>query len=270
MKTEKIFFDDVAAFLAECTRPTKVAHMTQSTSGSESFTGTPSYEAAYTLASQGWPEGLAAMRATRDAVKLPEGLQALTPAPVIAEEGEEVMIDRFLDGEPDHFLTFPPSIVPRSGRVVPLVYNCATSCGVSREQMTLRGSAALALLDALESSGARVELWLAELVTKGQRAVDIRVLVKRAEDALDLDRAAFLLAHPSTLRRLLFRILERSESPAHFAGGYGRPDNHKAADLPAGAIYFASGVGVRNHEEATRLAQRKLDEWTTAADAPAV
>lgn len=263
--TDRAHFDSLAALLDEVKQNTRHPDLTAaSVSAGERFTGTADYSTAYHLARGGWQEGTQTLDRARDLVKIPDSMRTQCPAPIMAEEGDEIMVDRYLDGESDHFLSFPMQETPRAGKVVSLVYNLATSFNVSRETMTNRGAAALALVDALEASGLRVEVTICGLFTadNGDK-IDMRATLKRAEDPLELDRAAFWMTHPSSLRRLLFRVMERRQNFKPFASNYGIPTNYTPDQLAEGCIYFpAHHSGQMSEQEAVSLALAKLDTWT--------
>jgi hypothetical protein len=265
MKLETRNFETLAEFLTAC-QQAPTTKQNSSAREASSWTAHTTFEQTQELAAHGWREGVEKMERTRALIKPPQGLESLTPTPIIADDGDEVLVDRFLDGESDHFLAFPQVITPRSGRVVPVFFNTSCSSAISAENIARKGAAALALVDAIEGSGARVELTIAGAFVGKSRRLNVQVIAKRAEDPLELDRMAFLMTHPCTFRRLFFRILETSEDPLHYGSSYGTPGDFTAAQLPDGAIYFGADK-LYSDECAVKLAQNKLDEWTARAAA---
>lgn len=268
MTTDRFQFDTLAAFLDEVSQPPKRKDMenaSQRTNPEQAdWFGSTSYEHAESLARKGWPEGLARMEQTRQAVQIPTGLESLTPSPVMAEEGDEILVDRYLDGESDHFLAFPVVMTPRAGRVALIVVNIGGNSDIMAGAYFNRGAAALAVVDAMEAAGVRCEVQICQRSAMGKkRACQWFATIKQAEEPLDLDRMAFFLASQSVQRRFSFRLRERSAAPkAWIDGSYGRSQNVPAEEIPQGAIYFPCPANDISQEQAVTLAQAKVDEWT--------
>jgi hypothetical protein len=259
-------FDSLDALLAEVSQPPKAegAASLRETAEEAAWFGSANYAEAERMARFGWPEGLARMETARAAVQIPEGLESLTPSPVMAEEGDEILVDRYLDGESDHFLAFPVVLTPRAGRVALIVVNVGGSSDIDPITYFRRGAAALAVLDALERAGVRCEVQICQRSEiKSSRACQWFATIKRPEDTLDLDRMAFFLASASIQRRFSFRLRERSKAPKKWIdGSYGASRNIPEADIPEGAIYFPTPASNLSDEAALRIAQDKVKAWT--------
>jgi len=209
------------------------------------------------------------MSAAREAIKLPDAIATFTPAPVIADDGDEVLVDRFLDGESDHWLQFPEVMTPAAGRVVSVIVNIGGNCDVTAETYRNRGAAALAVIDALESAGARVEVTLRQRSKLNKaRLYNFAAVVKRAEDVLELDRMAFLLMHASVQRRFMFRLREQSAGgPEWIKGSYGHSVNIAAEEIAPGALYFPTPARNLSQAAAVELAQAMVKQYTATATA---
>jgi hypothetical protein len=117
----------------------------------------------------------------------------------------------------------------------------------------VRGVAVLAVVDAMEKQGRSCEVVAVESINsygakRGQW--EIEVPIKRAGESADLDRMAFVLAHPSFLRRLIFcaqDILDLNDS------GYGQC---RETLLDKGDLYF----GQMSWDQAPRTDDLLL-EW---------
>jgi hypothetical protein len=188
MKIDSFTFESVSAFLDEATQPPKysgqVASMRSSASETTWF-GSLDFPEAERLARQGWPEGLARMETARQAVATPDSMESLSPAPVMAEEGDEILVDRYLDGESDHFLSFPQVLTPRHGRIARVLVNIGGTSDISAETYFQRGAAALAVIDALERAGVRCHVDICQrsvLDKTGSRVCQWTATVKRPED----------------------------------------------------------------------------------------
>jgi len=194
--------------------------------GSKDFTGTEDFASAVTIARHGWPEGA---RRVRD---IAGGLQHNLEAHIVKQasyydiEGADVNVGRYLDGNPDCMINFRKA--ERTGSpVVTISVNASLGGGHGTDIIEARGAAIAALVDLMEMAGVRVELWAGSL-TQGRSKTDTyaqRVCIKQANDALDIDRVAFCLAHPSFLRRLSFAERDLcSDDTQRKAMGYGKFD----------------------------------------------
>jgi hypothetical protein len=184
--------------------------------GRDEFFGTANFEAAVALASTGWQEG------AEKVGKIRGELDWLVEASKVAATqqfawdvtGDFVDVGRVLSGEPESCGSYANDDVARSGsqRVVRLYCNLGVSASVTHDAIFARGACVLAAVDVLETLGVRVELWAAKATEKRANASKIHqveVLVKSAGQAVDVDRLAFILCHPSCLRRLFWSHQER-------------------------------------------------------------
>lgn len=258
----------LAKFLDEVQLPPLNEKKSSAQEGNASFRGTDSFDEALQLARYGWPQGLEAVNRARELVKIPEGEADRRTVPTFADEGDEVAVDRFLEGESDCWYTFPVVEVPRSGRVVQVVVDGCASFGVSKDAIAAKGAAALAIVDALEARGLRVELYLCAAAQHTGTTWDVRVLLKRSEDVLELDRLAFFLTHAATLRRLFFRAWERLPGFTKTGQGYGKPRPYTSEHFAPGAILIPSGIGSAGFEAAAQQVSKILEDWTAATLTP--
>ena len=250
MKSFKFHFNDLDAMLAEASKESENKEATSSKELSEfGELGSFDYAEALRFARQGWPAESAAVEAGRKLIALPPPSKSLVPSPVFSEEGDEVAVDRFLDGESDCFLAFPMAERKGPGRVVPVVCHVGGQGGVSTDSFARRGAAAIAIIDALESAGYRAEVWICSESTDSHngKRFEFRCLIKRAEDALELDRLAFLISSPAVQRRFLFRFRE-------LAGwnGYGGTNDIPTSRRPCGGdgVFIAAPNGYSDTAEA--------------------
>lgn len=269
MTNDDFHFDSTEAFLAECTQPTKVTKPAEAPSNTFGIRyGTETFEDAVRLARNGWPEGLAMLSAMRDLITAPEGIASLVPCPMIADDGDEVLIDRYLDGESDCWLSFPQQITPQRGKVVAVSVHVSGGGHLDSSAWTARGAAAICLIDALESAGYRVELRITGRSSTGDRTFNFSAILKRAEDPLDLDRIAFFLMQVAVQRRFLFRLRERTAAPKQWVTakmGYSR--NLDPEEIPEGEIHFQIPAGSLTISGAAALAREKLDAYLAAIPA---
>lgn len=193
-----------------------------------SFTKTYSFEEAVKLAHDGWADG--ATDIEKFSGPLFDRVSQLVERASVVYDVEGIGIDtaRYLDGEPECWQKWETTVIEGFGsRVIRLAFNFATSSGISTEVITAKGAAVAALVQLLEYSGYSVEVSAVEgAETSGYRD-ECRVIVKQADQFLDMPRLAFALAHPAMLRRLWFSYVEMQ--PAYFrnaveqGSGYGLP-----------------------------------------------
>lgn len=188
------------------------------------------WHGALRLARDGWPEGIKALHAM---AKLIPTSYAVTRGYDVA--GDYPDVGRALGGDPRNMVRRGKVARPRP--VVTIAVNMGISASIGGQRMMTYGAALCALVDRLEQRGVRVELRaVCAARTSGEFAVS--VVVKHAEDTLDLSAVAFCTAHPAMLRRLILGAYERL--PAKFQSkSYGSPTPPKPyhfVDLPDDAL----------------------------------
>jgi hypothetical protein len=208
------------------------------------------WQGAVDLAGRGWPEGLARVEAIRANISAVVARELTRPAWAFDVAGAVPDVARYLAGEPENMLTPCEETAP--ARIVRLVVNLTASCNITADAMYQRGAAALALVDAIESTGARVEIAAADCI-RSRSTDNMRALVvtlKRAEDHAEPDRLAFALAHPATPRRLVLAFAENTytdDARREFGIGsyYGIPSD--LPDAERGDIYLPAAKGWEPH-----------------------
>ena len=221
------------------------------------------YDGAKRLADNGWAEGLATLGQVRSLVDIPDQSdRSIQPQPVWSDEGDEVDIDRYLDGETECMIRFTPEVTPSYGRVAKVLVNLAASAGVDSATQYRRGAAACILIDALEGAGVRCEVWCLPFCGRsGDNNFTAKVLVKKPDEHVEPDRLAFMLAHPAVMRRLGFRLLEQQPAPwgKWTKGGYGSPVNCSRSEQEEdGTIYFGAHAEAFETEESMVKAVNRL------------
>lgn len=208
------------------------------------WSGSESYEHALQMLDQGWPEGLNKIKFHDHKIRQVQPTKTFDFAPVFSECGSEVDVGRFLGGEPECMVDHQQQAQNKIGRVVRLVCNVSASCGISEDQFFRRGVAALRIVDALETAGYRCEITLSGAIS-GDRSYtyDPQVIIKAAEQPLDMDRLAFFMASPAIFRRLIFRLCEHlPPGEASLIGAhYGYPaemTDQSATDIYVGTMHL--------------------------------
>lgn len=232
--------------------------------GREEFFGTKDFDEAVSVAGTGWREGAERVSQIRGSLdRFVEAAKiAATQQFAWDVTGDFVDVGRVLSGEPESCGSYSSDDVARSGsqRVVRLFCNLGVSGSVKHEAIFARGACVLAAVDVLETLGVRVELWAAKATEKKTNAPvhQVEVLVKSADQPVDVDRLAFILCHPSCLRRLFWSHQERHGYlpnfcyPHHLAVDEGcvatsecrRSGSHTTDELAAEVVKICGECGV--------------------------
>jgi hypothetical protein len=221
------------------------------------------FEDAVNLARGGWTNELdAALELAESAVTLAEK-EHMTDSfnqPVWDVTGAQVDVGAYLMGTPECMIDYPLSVTSKAGRVITLCASVIYSGSLSAETVIKRGRVITALALALSRLGHNVELW-ADLTGKnGKGELQVRVLVKGADDELDPAKVMYAFAHPSMLRQLHFSALEKR--------GY-RPSQRvlpPKRDLPEGTIYLPELVSGRDVPDADEFLRKYLGELGLLAE----
>ena len=209
------------------------------------------WDGAVELASKGWEQGVKNMNKYRELVDVPEHTdRGMHMRSFNDLSGDEVDVGLYLSGEPECMTDYRLQLTPSYGKVANIVVNLSTSCSVSAKTMSLRGSAACILIDALEGAGVRCEV---TLVTLCCQHITSEVVVKKPDEHMEPDRMAFMLAHPATFRRFGFKEMETFDGKVGQLTRnrtYGRPRNLPEKEREAdGTIYFDCQYGGYHSEK---------------------
>lgn len=210
---------------------------------SNEWAGTKSFEAALDLCERGWQKGLEQMH--KLAVRLSDNIVKTLHIPEVTHDvvGDVLDIGRFVRGEPEDFMTLTPAEIEQEPRVLHVIVNTFISSGVSAEALFGKGAAICAMVDALEQHGKRIEIdAVCAAEGRGNAYSRTWVRVKDADAPLQMANLVFLLAHPSTFRRLIFGTwellpVEQRRGMAADGGYYGRPGELRP-DEDRGDIYI--------------------------------
>jgi hypothetical protein len=216
------------------------------------------FEETITLARSGWKDGTKRIKQELDI------LYAHVPSRRVKKElryapvGPGTMnMAKYISGHPKPYQVWKNTEIESNkgkatGRIIPITFNIVASGGISADEMFQKGSMVCALVDLIERSGRRVELIL-RAATGNENILRVQTTIKQAGDPLDIDRLAFALAHPGSLRRIIFSHLEQfSKEDRKKTGcddgehGYGKPHEWESTD----GIYIPMSMyGDRNPEK---------------------
>lgn len=169
-------------------------------------------------------------------------------------EGSGIDVARFVEGIPECCQKFEPQIkIGKSNRILNMIINIGALGDIPAAIMTTKGGYALAMLDLLELGGYRVAVRLfSKAERRGQGSITVAVEIKSPDQSPDKNRLAYIMAHPSTLRRLVFSIRECEWGIGHVGGTV------EYSPLP-GEIYIPS-ANFFEHKNATDIEQMLLAE----------
>lgn len=231
-KIERVDFDSFDEFL-QFMKDSK-GKGAERNDGSEKYDfkdwyGTKTFDNAIEIAENGWSEGANLIKDVLDKIKFLG--KATTFSPIYQVSGESVDVGRFLSGEPENMLEW--ELIETTGKkVVDIYFNVVASSGYSTTSLINYGSVCLSVVDYLESIGCRVNLYsyysFAEN-TSGTNKRMIRVKIKNANDSLNIATCAFAIAHPSMMRRFMFKCCEVFDG--FYFYGYGYVKEFEAKDI---------------------------------------
>lgn len=185
------------------------------------------WDGALYLAEHGWREGIEQVEKFTN--KLNTVLSGWIKQPEIryADEGLTLDIGKLQAGEPEFMMNIVDSAIrlnARPPRIVRIVMNTCLSGSNGPDVLILRGAAVAALALMLEKHGVRAEIDLTAANRAGP-GMETWVKIKKPEEALNMPYLVFLLAHPSSFRRLMFSCWERQprevRNQFNIPGGYG-------------------------------------------------
>lgn len=172
--------------------------------------GTATFPEALRLAREGWPEGRSKMVSGLNAAGLIQ-VQDYGRGMVFDVAGAFPMVSLAVAGEPANMVQIGDD-ERRSRPIIRLMVNTSYTSDVTAQQITNRGAAILSWVDKLENEGARCEIVIlrsTEVAWGDKCRYSGLFTLKRADEPLDIDRAAFVIAHAAMLRRIWFSVMDR-------------------------------------------------------------
>jgi hypothetical protein len=207
------------------------AHKSETSSSSSDWDMGAGWQGALELCRTGWREGGKAMNLVFDA--LPRAQGAAMSFKYNPAHGR-FSLSKYLADNPNMFKRRVKAEGEVKSPIVYLAVNISAHGGTSATALHNYGAAVAAAVEALELSGARVQVDAYCVSTCGNAGKHRAVVgwnVKQAAESLNMAALAFSVAHPASLRRIMFALLERT--PAAFeAWGYGMPTDILPSDLP--------------------------------------
>ena len=232
------------------------------------WSGTKTMDEALELARYGWEEGRQHLRQAVGRIALD---QLVGRRPIVESRldfaGDEVDIGAYLHGEPEHMVDYQVR-QDTHGKQAMMYVNASVASNVSSERIMQRGGALYAAIEALRTEGYSLGLTMVDS-TKNNRFshyAEYQIPVVRPGEYLDIDTAAFCLAHPAFSRRGVLALNEHEPNDIRYAmgfmagGGYGEPIP-MVSDLPPHSFLIDQGEGLdlRSDDDMQHFAQKVVD-----------
>lgn len=225
MKTKEIYkrYESLKAFNdylnAGMMQP---AFKDDSHTGSESFTGTASYEEAEQRMMQGDSDlqkkieeaGVAQTR-----IKVQKQVQRRQTYSSVV--GAMPNVPAYISGAPNSMIA--QRLIKTKKKVLNIGYSMTAHGGVDKDDIIKASANVVSAILNIEATGVRVNLYTLFCAEKNSHTIGLSLKIKDASRKIDTLRMSYPLAHSSFLRRQCFRWEEVTENvPECYAHGYGR------------------------------------------------
>lgn len=150
--------------------------------------------------------------------------------------------------------------------VVRLYMNVSAGAHTKTEQIMNRGAAIVNLIDTIEGDGLRRVELVAVCNSRNTESSGrnlFSVVVKRSDEHIDWGRVSYALAHPSFLRRLMFRVQEIVSTA--YDECYGMPTDYKDAYPDADAFIPSIKDEREKHNSKESSMKRIAELWNEVA-----
>ena len=105
---------------------------------------------------------------------------------------------------------------------IDVYFNAANLASVSSNMIFNRGAITLCIVEILENMGFSVDFNFFTMASKNDQVHYVKLNLKRSDERLNIQKSFFPLAHPSFLRRLIFRLMEQTpDITMAWTSGYG-------------------------------------------------
>ena len=206
---------------------------------STKWTGTASYEEAVKLLKDGWHDIAKKMESKLKLITKKE-VTKTSPRSTYSVAGYQACVPRYLQGVPESMIY--SKRVPVKQKVITINKQVNYLANVSPETIIEESVKALTIIAKIEAQGYRVNL---NAVTCSKSTLDnytqiTRTCIKKASEKLSIAKMAFPLAHPSMLRRIIFRYSEVNPDTRKWKVTYGRTiyDSSKYFEDKPNATYY--------------------------------
>lgn len=227
-----LYFDDLFSFWNYSMQESTARNKSSRKNTDLEWSGGLTWDEAKKMAKSGWAGGMKEIEKYQAKISPIVAQKVLRPKQIYAQSGYIVDIGTFLANEPECFITREFEVKNYPGKVYKLVCSISFSAAIEPETIIQRGAMICALIDAIEYAGHRAEVICNSALAKNSNDLtgknkengwlEISVVVKKANQPLEMTDLAFCLAHPSMLRRMMFSVAE-IEGWSDFVDRYGYP-----------------------------------------------
>lgn len=170
------------------------------------FTGTKCYEEAEELLLHGWD--YMAGKLTNALKTVNTGVKQRNKN-VYSVAGYQACVPRYLQGIPDSMIY--NKRIPVKDKVITINKNCGYRAIVQTNEIQRESEKCLKTVMELENKGYRVTLNIIYVTNIGMKTNIVVINIKKPTQRLNIKQVAFPMVHPSMLRRIIFKLRERSE-----------------------------------------------------------
>lgn len=197
------------------------------TTGRSNWYGTDNYEAAVTLAANGWKQGGEKINLAIQQIKpqVAQVIEVLSRISYMHTPNRPGMLDvgRYAAGNPYHMVS---PILTSAPPIVKIAVPALWSASVSTDRIMEAGAIVSAVAEVLTAAGYAVEVVAVAGWDKADGSYEIvEVVLKSSTQKVDIEDLAFGIAHPSMSRRFIFAAGEINpharEICCYSMGGYG-------------------------------------------------
>lgn len=198
--------------------------------GNTSFRGTSSLKEAYNLLLSG-DEKLYKKFKEQEDMDITKMLGNVINKNKIKNDvvGFQPNVPLYLLGVPNNMINQEPKKL--SQKVLNIALVMSVSAGVSKETLQSIGMKYAQVIDLLEKSGYRCNLYIGHAGEHSGEKDMCFIRIKTDREPFNLKKCVFPIAHPSMFRRVMFRWIEccdvDKELTKGFFGGYGHPVENK-------------------------------------------
>jgi hypothetical protein len=239
-------YESLGEFIRKATEPSLSSAEYSKCTGldEKEFSGTYNFDEAMGLVTNGWPEGRAKLMTAMAAAQTST---VFTPSLVMDVAGAYPIAALAAAGDPCSMVDLAP-VEDRVRPIVRLLVQRAGAAAYSVEEFTNYGAAIMSYIEGLEAAGFRCEVtvcFASDFRSDGDQFCT--VVVKRAEEPIEIDRMAFVMVHPAFFRRIAFAAYEATEGLSNILSRnmYGYSRNPRADEAERGQI-IVPGVNFVN------------------------
>ena len=175
----------------------------------ESFTKTKSYEEAVDLMKYGWTDG--AKKITNKLKNLTKiNCDELTRKQIYDVVGFNPSVPRYLQGIPTNMIN--QKLVRSKQKIVTITKSIGFTGNIKAEQIIDESVKCLQIIKKIEQQGIRCNLNVCNVCAGNKDKIFVlKIRAKNSTEKINISKLAFLMAHPSMKRRLVFKFTELFE-----------------------------------------------------------